>query len=443
MTRFVGFGEGRIHLVGIGGAAMSALAVLLRRAGYEVTGSDLAASDVTDDLRELGISVAIGHRSENVGLASLVVRSSAVPDDNPEIEESKRSGVRVLKHAQAIGLLSASRRTLAVAGTHGKTTTTAMLATILIEAGLDPTALVGGIVPVLGSGAHLGSGNTFVVEADEYDRRFLELHPEVAVVTNVEPDHLDYYGSFAAVRAAFEAFVDLLPEDGWGVYNADNPGSAALAMRRPDRAVTYGLGDNAEWRAAGMTVNTVGGSDFVVYANETLVGLFRLRVPGRHNVSNALAAAIAAGRVGVDFTTAAEALAGFGGVRRRMETIGSAAGVTVVDDYAHHPTKVRASLAGAREHHAGRIVCLFQPHHYHRLSSLFRDFSRAFVDADVVVVSDAYAPAGRGPAQGERTAKDLAAAIVGPEVYDAGPLAAAIDRTAALARPGDLVITMG
>jgi UDP-N-acetylmuramate--alanine ligase len=334
-------------------------------------------------------------------------------------------------------------RTLAVGGTQGKTTTTAMLASILIHAGLEPIALVGGVMPNLGSGAYFGAGDLFVVEADEFDRRFLALKPEIAVVTNVEPDHLDYYGTFDAIRDAFDSFVDRVSEDGWIVACADYPHSLALADRQPDRSVTYGTSDNAEWRASGITPNEIGGNDFVTYAHDTLVGRFRLRVPGRHNVTNALAAAIAAGRIGVDFTTAAAALEAFGGVDRRLEVKGRAGGVTFVDDYAHHPTKIRASLAALREQHEGRIVCLFQPHHYHRLSSLFEDFVGAFEDADLVVVTDVYAPAGRGPAVGERTATELANAIGRGRAIDGGPLSQAMETTFALVAPGDIVVTMG
>lgn len=422
---------------------MSSLAILLRRAGYIVSGSDLAFSPLVDELRSAGVEVSLGHAAHQAEAASLVIRSSAVSETNPEIARAHERGVTVLKHSQMMGLFSETYRTLAVAGTHGKTTTTAMLATVLIQAGLDPIALVGGVVPCLGSGAHLGSGELFVVEADEFDRRFLELRPEIAIVTNVEADHLDYYGTFDAIREAFEGFLDRVSEDGWIVTCSDYPASAALADRRPDQTVTYGTGELAEWRAAGLTPNDLGGNDFVVYAHDTLVGRFSLRVPGRHNVTNALAAAVAAGRIGVDFTTAAAALEKFTGVRRRLELIGQASGVTVVDDYAHHPTKIRASLAALREQHDGRIVCLFQPHHFHRLSSLFHDFARAFEDADLVVVADVYSPAGRGPDEGERTSAELARAIgVGRAIY-AGALLDATDVAFAVLKPGDLIVTMG
>ncbi len=438
----------RIHLVGIGGAGMSALAEILHRSGYRVSGSDLTRSPITDHLSALGIPVALGHAAANVEDATLVVRSSAVPEANPEVARARERGVAVLKHAEMIGQISQVQRTLAVAGTSGKTTTTAMLGTILTSAGLDPTILVGGVVPDLGSGARLGGvpacgPGFFVVEADEFDRRFLELHHEIAIVTNVEADHLDYYGTVEQVREAFASFVGRVAEVGWVVVGADDPGSRALAACRPDRTVTYGLTEVAEWRAAGISVNDVGGNDFVVYAHDTLVGQFRLRVPGRHNVANALAAAVAAGRVGVDFTVAAAALERFAGVERRLERKGEVGGITIVDDYAHHPTKIRASLAALREQHAGRIVCLFQPHHYHRLSSLFGDFARAFGDADVVVVTDVYAPAGRGPERGERTAQDLVRAIRGVDATYGGPLPDAIRLTASLARSGDLIVTMG
>lgn len=432
-----------IHLIGIGGSGMSSLAVLLQRAGCRVQGSDVAPSAVINGLRAQGIPVKIGHAETNLGGATLVVRSSAVPDSNVEVLQAQARNLPVLSHAEMIGQLSQTHRTLAVAGTSGKTTTTAMLASILIEAGYDPTALVGGILPSLGSGARLGGGRDLVIEADEYQCRFLHLHPEIAIVTNVEPDHLDFFGSFAAVREAFETFVRRIPADGWIILCADNPGSARLAAIAPDQSVTYGLSESAEWRAAGLTVNQRGGTDFVVYAHGTLVGQFSLQVPGRHNVANAVAAAVAAGRIGVDFTIAATALQGFTGVQRRLERKGESGRVLVFDDYAHHPSKIRASLAALREQHEGRIICLFQPHLHHRLTSLFDDFVGAFADADVVIVSDVYAPVGRGLVGGDRTSRDLVAAITGTTAHYGGSLADSVGRVVSLARPGDLVVTMG
>jgi UDP-N-acetylmuramate--alanine ligase len=422
---------------------MSPLAELLHQAGYAVQGSDLSDSAIVGQLKARGISVMLGHAPENLGGATAVVRSSAVPDSNPEVAAARSRGLPVVKLSELVGQLSQTRRTLAVAGTHGKTTTTAMLASILIAAGREPSVLIGGVLPALGSGAQVGQSDLLVVEADEFDRRFLALHPEIAVITSVEADHLDYYGTVEAMRSAFADFSDRIPPEGWLVLNADDPGAAALATRHLDRTVTYGLSERADWRAAGITPNGQGGNDFVVYAHELLVGSFSLPVPGQHNVANAVAAAVAAGRIGVDFTTAAAALAEFRGVQRRLERLGIAGGVTVVDDYAHHPTKVRASLAALREQSTGRIICVFQPHQYQRLSGLFRDFSRAFADADLVLVSDVYAPAGRGPATGERTAEDLARAIVGPKAEYVGPLTAAVTRALALAQPGDLIVTMG
>jgi UDP-N-acetylmuramate--alanine ligase len=422
---------------------MSSLALVLQRAGYRVSGSDLADSPIVSDLAAQGIPVTLGHDLASAEGAALLVRSSAVPEADPEVGRARELGIPVVKLSEAVGFLSETRRTLAVAGTAGKTTTTAMLAAILLGAGRDPTVLVGGVLPSLGSGAHLGASEFLVVEADEFDRRFLELRPEIAVVTNVEPDHLDYYGSFDAVKEAFRQFVQLIPDGGWAVLGADNRASQDLASVRSDRSVTFGLTDRADWRATGITPNELGGNDFVVYAHETLIGQFRLRVPGRHNVANALAAAVAAGRVGVDFTTAAAALEEFTGVQRRLELKGQAGGVVVYDDYAHHPTKVRACLQGVREQHDGRIVCLFQPHHYHRLSSLFAEFATAFDDADLVVLADVYAPAGRGPAAGEKTSADLARAIRGTTAVYGGPLADAARLVALRSRPGDVVVTMG
>ena len=432
-----------IHLVGVGGAGMSSLAIILHDAGYLVTGSDLAASSTVEDLRRRGIPVQVGHHAENVGSATFVIRSSAVPRSNPEVSFAASHGIPVLKHSEALGALTRVRRTVAVAGTHGKTTTTAMLATILFAAGFDPTVLIGGVVPTLGSGAHWGTGDLLVAEADEFDRRFLDLYPEIAIVNNVEADHLDYYESLDAIVRAFKQFLERVPEDGWRLLCSDSPLASQLADLDPERSVTYGLGDSAEWQAIGISPNEGGGNDFYVMANGTLVGHFHLRVPGRHNVTNALAAALAAGRIGVDFTTAAAALEGFSGVQRRLEHKGEAAGVSVYDDYGHHPTEIRATLAAAREGQPGRLICLFQPHTYHRLNALFDDFTNAFGNADLVIVSDVYAPAGRGPASGDRGSAELANAIVDTEARYGGDLTTSISRVAELARPGDVIVTMG
>ncbi|HUX86200.1 MAG TPA: UDP-N-acetylmuramate--L-alanine ligase [Chloroflexota bacterium] len=432
-----------IHLVGVGGAGMSSLALILRDAGYRVTGSDLVASSTIDGLRKQGIVIQVGHHSQNVGEASILVRSSAVPLDNPEIVSATQRGTPVLKHSEALGALSRVRRTLAVAGTHGKTTTTAMLATILLQAGMDPTVLVGGVVPTLGSGAHWGTSDLLVAEADEFDRRFLDLQPEIAIVNNLEADHLDYFGSIEAIVEAFEQFIQAVPDEGWRLLCADSPLAMELADLSPDRSVTYGLTESAEWQAIGISSNSLGGNDFYVMANGTLVGHFRLAIPGRHNVSNALAAAVAAGRIGVDFTTAAAALEEFHGVERRLQRKGEQAGVVVYDDYGHHPTEIRVTLSAAREGQSGRLLCLFQPHTYHRLNALFEDFAEAFADADVVVVSDVYSPAGRGPSSGDRGAADLASAIVDAEAHFGGSLDESIALLVTLAAPGDMIVTMG
>lgn len=432
-----------VHFVGIGGSGMSSLAVVLRDAGFVVRGTDVSPSGTIDMLRANGISTVIGHDAINIEGAGVVVRSAAVPLSNPEIVAATAQGIPVFTHAEVLGSLSKARRTLAVAGTHGKTTTTAMLASILVEAGLDPTILVGGVMPDLGSGARLGASPFLVVEADEYDRRFLQLHPEIAIVTNLEPDHLDYYGNLGAIIEAFESFVNRVREDGWIIVGADSPLGAKLADLHPDRSPTYGLGPLAEWRAVGISRNDLGGNDFYVFAHETLVGQFRLRVPGEHNVSNALAAAVAAGRIGVDFTVASRALAKFSGVQRRLEYKGEVRGVVLYDDYAHHPTEVRATLSAAREQASGRIVCLFQPHTFHRLRTLFSDFTLAFKEADLVVIADVYAPTGRGPSDGDLTSEKLAASIVGTNAQYGGSLDESITLLAQLARSGDVVLTMG
>jgi UDP-N-acetylmuramate--alanine ligase len=430
----------RIHVVGVGGAGMSAIAGVLASMGHTVSGSDLKASAGLARLEGLGVAVHVGHDAANLPPgADAVAISTAVPERNPEVAAARHQGVPVLRRAEILAAITATRRTVAVAGTHGKTTTASMLAVVLVEAGLRPSFIVGGEVNEIGSGAAWDDGDWLVVEADESDGTFLELDCEVAVVTSVEPDHLDHFGSFAAVEAAFDRFLG--QATGSGVACADDPVAARLAAAHG--AVTYGTAGGARYR---VVVDETGrhGSRFTIDHDGRALGQVTLPVPGLHNVRNAAAAVVTALGLGVDFAAAARALAGFGGVARRFQFRGERDGVTFVDDYAHNPGKVRAALAAAAAGGWARVVCVFQPHRYSRTETLWPDYADAFVDADVLVVTDVYA-AGEAPRPG------VTGRLVVQAVLDAHPQArvAYLPRRAdqvaylrRLLRPGDLCLTL-
>ncbi len=384
---------GRIHIVGIGGAGMSAIATVLLERAYRVSGSDQSESASTQALRERGAQVFIGHRAENVGEVDVVVMSSAIRPDNVELQTAQRRGIPISKRAWLLGWLMQGALGVAVAGAHGKTTTTAMIASILAGAGRDPSFIVGGTIVGLNAAAHAGRGREFVIEADEYDRAFLGLTPSVAVVTNVEHDHPDCFPTFESMLEAFRAFVGLLPEDGLLVLCGDDAAARGLTEFRASRdVVTYGLGSDVTWQATDLRANNAGGSDFVVLRDGSTHGLLRLRVPGQHNVQNALGAVAATDGLGVTIDEAREALAEFRGVGRRFELRGEACGVTVVDDYGHHPTEIRATLAAARTAYPGRpIWAVWQPHTFSRTKLLMDEFAAAFEDADHVIVTEVYA----------------------------------------------------
>jgi UDP-N-acetylmuramate--alanine ligase len=391
----------RVHFVGIGGAGLSAIARVLMGLGHQVSGSDQVTSALTAALADEGATFYLGHRAEQVDGVDLVVVSSAVPADNVELMAAQARGITVVKRADFLGEMMVGRTAVAVAGTHGKTTTTGMIATTLLLAGQDPTFIVGGEIAHLGTNARAGSG-PFVIEADEYDRTFLGLRPTIAVVTNVEHDHPDCYPTFDDFRTAFEAFVDLLPDDGVLIVCADDREANALGelvAAQGKTVVRYGLGKDAGpdgrsavWRAVDVQPNGAGGCDYVALVGEGSKGLVRLRVPGIHNVVNSLAVLAVADQLGVPFGTVAQALRAFRGMGRRFEVKGVSQGVTVVDDYAHHPTEIRATLAAARSHYPGRkIWAVWQPHTYSRTKTLMGDFASAFGDADHVLVTPIYA----------------------------------------------------
>jgi len=382
----------RIHLIGIGGIGLSAIARVLLARGAIVSGSDMQASSLTDELAKLGAQIFIGQRAENVGAVDVVLATSAARDDNPEIVEARRRGIRIARRYDFFPELTEGKMTIAVAGTHGKTTTTAMIALILTEAGLDPDVIVGGVVPELGSNARAGQGKYFVVEADEYDRAFLGLRPTIAVVTNIEMDHPDKFRDLDDVTRAFHDFIALTPMYGWVVGCGDAERVTRELQDARARTIRYGLDVENEWVASAMRPNSAGGSDFTLWHREERAGDFRLGIPGKHNVLNALAALAVAHLVGVDLNAAKQTLRHFHGAARRFEVKGEFNGVTIVDDYAHHPTEIRATLSAARQRFAGKnIWAVFQPHTYTRTRALLDEFAHAFAEADHVIVTEIFA----------------------------------------------------
>jgi UDP-N-acetylmuramate--alanine ligase len=430
----------RAHYMGVGGAGMAPLASIMAARGWRVSGCDLGTSAVTEALNGEGVPVALGHDPAHVADAELLIVSSAVPADAPEVVAAEQRCLTIAKRARLVGALTRRSRAICIAGTAGKTTATAMTSVALIGAGADPSVLVGGAVAGVGVGGRGGRGDLLVVESDEYDRSFLSFQPHVAVVTNVEADHLDCYADLDDIHRTFRAFLDSVPPEGRTIVCADDPGARQVA---PNLAVTYGESADAHWRAADVRPNDLGGNDFDLIAPDRRTTRVRLAVPGRHNVLNATAALAVCGVLDVDLAVAAAALTDFHGAARRFELKGEAAGVAVYDDYAHHPTKVRAALAGARQRTLGRVWCLFQPHTFNRTASLWDDWLDAFGDADEVVLLDVYSPAGREPPMPEVTSTRLRAGLHHPSAHYAASADQALDLIARAARPGDLVITMG
>jgi len=411
-----------VHFIGIGGSGLSAIARLLLESGYEVSGSDRALTPFAEDVRKAGAKVFIGHHPRNIAEADWVVRSSAVTDDNPEVQAAKRAGIPVYKRADFLGRLMENKTGIAIAGTHGKTTTTAMTAWVLSKLGRDPSFIVGGVMNNFGVNAHAGRSKLFVIEADEYDYMFLGLKPQIAVVTSLEHDHPDLFPTLESMYMAFEKFVDLLPDDGTLIVCAEDTGAAALIphVRKIGRnVVSYGMqGDmtinTPFWvQARDVQPNQRGGFDFTVMSNiETQTSVsarVSLQVPGVHNVRNAMAVIAIVSVLGLSRTKAAEALAEFTGTGRRFQLHGEVNGISIFDDYAHHPTEIQATLAGARARFPGRrIWAVWQPHTYSRTQTLFLEFSRAFKDADEVIVTEVYAA--REPKQ-EFTSAEIVSAM--------------------------------
>ena len=435
-----------VHLVGIGGIGMSGIAEVLCNLGFRVSGSDLRPSPVTERLAQLGVDFQEGHRAENVGDAQVVVRSTAVRDDNPELIEARERSIPVIARAEMLAeLMRLKRDTVAVAGSHGKTTTTSMVGTVLGAAGLDPTVVVGGVVGAFGSNARLGKSELMVVEADESDRSFLLLTPTFAVVTNIDREHMDYYSDMEDMRQCFISFVNKVPFYGAVVMCLDDPHVQAVIPHVKRRRITYGLSAQADVSAHAIHFDVPFGSRFTVWRGGDVIGDVSLRVPGLHNVYNSLAAVAVGLEMGVPFAQIAQGLGEFAGVNRRFQFKGEANAVLVVDDYAHHPTEIRATLAAAKVGSAGRrMIVLFQPHRYTRTRDQMDEFARSFNNADVLLVTDIYA-ASEDPIEGV-TAEALTEAVKRyghKNAFYVGPPETAVKALLSEARPGDMVITLG
>jgi UDP-N-acetylmuramate--alanine ligase len=429
------------HFIGIGGIGMSGIAEILLNLNMKVSGSDLRRSAVTERLAGMGAAIYEGHDAVNVTGATVVVTSSAVSATNPEVLEARARKIPVIQRAEMLAELMRLKYGIAIAGMHGKTTTTTMVAAVLAAGGLDPTIVVGGRVDALGSNAKLGKSQYMVVEADESDRSFLKLSPILAVVTNLDREHMDCYRDMADVEQAFLTFMDKLPFYGAVTACVDNPLLKAILPRAQRRVFTYGVAAEADYRLEFLLSAAGCFSRFQVMTALGPLGPFELHVPGRHNVLNATAAVAIAHQLGIEAEQIAEGLSHFRGVDRRFQLRGTARGVTVVDDYGHHPTEIRATLAAARECGYNKIHVVFQPHRFTRTLDLMEQFTGAFADADTVVVLPIYA-ASEEPIPGV-TAEGLASKIQGPTVHYAPEFAAAVAAIASQVREGDLILTLG
>ena len=440
---------GTIHFIGIGGIGMSGIAEVMHNLGYKVQGSDVAEGYVIEGLRKRGIKVLIGHSADNLGDAAVVVTSTAIKRGNPEVEAALEQRIPLVRRAEMLAELMRLKSTVAVAGTHGKTTTTSLVAAMLDAGGIDATVINGGIINSYGSNARLGTSEWMVVEADESDGSFLRLDGTIAIVTNIDPEHLDHYGSFDAAKDAYVEFIENVPFYGAAILCLDHAEVQAILPRIRDRkVVTYGFSAQADVRGDNVTPIDGGNRfDVSVRARDGSVRVIEgvvLPMAGRHNVQNALAAIAVALEMNVDDARIAKGFAGFGGVKRRFTNVGEVDGITVIDDYGHHPVEIRAVLSAARESGKGRVIAVCQPHRYSRLGGLMDEFAQAFNDADIVYVTPVYA-AGEAPVEGVDAAHLVAGLKqrghhAASEVTGADDLARAV---ASVAQPGDMVVCLG
>ncbi|QDY69451.1 UDP-N-acetylmuramate--L-alanine ligase [Qingshengfaniella alkalisoli] len=437
---------GAIHFVGVGGIGMSGIAEVLLDHGYQVQGSDLKQSKITDRLEKLGAKVFIGQKAENLTEAEVVVISSAIKPGNPELDEARRKGLPVVRRAEMLAELMRLKSNIAVAGTHGKTTTTTMVATLLDAGGLDPTVINGGIIHAYGSNARMGQGEWMVVEADESDGTFTRLPATVAIVTNIDPEHMEHWGDFDALRKGFHDFVSNIPFYGLAVCCTDHPEVQSLVGKITDRrVVTFGFNAQADVRAVNLRYEAgVAHFDIHLQNEDQVITDCSLPMPGNHNVSNALAAVAVARYLRMTKDDIRSALQGFKGVNRRFTKVGEVDGVSVIDDYGHHPVEISAVLKAARQAASGRVIAVHQPHRYSRLHSLFDDFCACFNDADVVGIAEVYS-AGEDPVEGA-TREDLVAGLVRHGHRHARAVLSEDDLERLVreqARPGDMVVCLG
>jgi len=437
---------GPIHFVGIGGIGMSGIAEVLLNLGYSVQGSDLKASKITGRLEELGARIFVGQQAENLEGAAVVVISSAIKPGNPELDEARRRGLPVVRRADMLAELMRLKSNIAIGGTHGKTTTTTMMAELMVAGGFDPTIINGGIIHAYGSNARMGQGEWMVVEADESDGSFNRLPATIAVVTNIDPEHMEHWGDFDRLRDGFLEFVSNIPFYGIAVCCTDHPEVQALVGRISDRrVVTYGFNAQADVRAVNLTYKAgVAHFDVHLQAEGQVIEGCSLPMPGDHNVSNALSAVAVARHLGMKKEEIRAALAAFGGVNRRFTKVGEVNGVTIIDDYGHHPVEIAAVLKAARQASEGRVIAVHQPHRYSRLSSLFDDFCACFNEADVVAIAEVFA-AGEDPIEGA-SRDDLVAGMIrhghrhARAILDEDDLERLVREQA---RPGDIVVCLG
>jgi UDP-N-acetylmuramate--alanine ligase len=432
------------HFIGIGGSGMNGIAMILIGLGYKVSGSDLKPSTVTERLEALGATCYTGHSRDNLGSADLVVASTAIPPDNEELAEAKKRGLPVVHRSEMLAWLMKRQKGIAIAGAHGKTTTTSMLALVLEKNKLDPTIVIGGELTDIGGNAKLGLGEYMVAEADESDGSFLKLDPLVEVITNIDDDHLDHYKSVENILAAFREFLAKVPENGLAVVCLDDPRLRAMLDGYSRPFETYALDDpGADYTMKNIQLDdhTTAGD---VYCHGAKLGTLRLKVPGRHNLSNALAVVTAGRFIGLSFDQIAGVLVNFSGAGRRFQLTGEVNGIKVIDDYAHHPTEIKATLKAAAQLRIGRVISVFQPHRYTRTSILGKRFGDAFKDADLIIISELYS-AGEHPIAGI-SAETIISAIEsqdGRKVIYLATKKEIVDFLARTARPGDMIITMG